>query len=74
MTSDSLRGCYNCAHCAAEPEHAPFAAVNKYDFGCIVVNELNERYGICGANSMMVKLGCTGMMTPCALIDYERRA
>jgi hypothetical protein len=68
------RGCWNCARCFSHDGSAPFALISEFRFGRMTISELKEHYGICGANHMVVKLGCTGMMTPCALIDYERRA
>lgn len=74
MTSDSLRGCFNCAHCAAKPDHAPFALVSKYRFGSLAVDELNGRYGICCVHHFVVELDAMGTDTPCALMNYERRS
>ena len=46
MTSDRLRGCFNCERCATEADHAPFALVSESRYGRLTVANLKEHYGV----------------------------
>lgn len=73
MTSDRLRGCFNCERCATEADHAPFALVSESRYGRLTVANLKEHYGVCDVVRMLVPVDSVDIDTPCCLDDWERR-